>query len=85
MKPPGAGDGGVPLKSLFGFERVFVPAGSTVSVYLYPALTDFAYTASDGTRSPLAGTHTISFGVAAPGMGYVEAPLEATMPMVEEA
>ena len=40
LTPPGAGTGGVPLKQLFGFERVHVKAGQTVSVFLYPTLTD---------------------------------------------
>lgn len=35
MVPPGAGVDGVPLQTLFGFERVHVPAGQSVSVYLY--------------------------------------------------
>ena len=34
LVPPGAGANGVPLQELFGFERVFVPAGQTVTVYL---------------------------------------------------
>jgi len=85
LTPPGAGVGGLPLKQLFGFERVHVKPGETVQVYLYPALTDFAFAAAaDGARAPLAGTYTVSFGVAAPGMGFVEAPLEATMATVAE-
>ena len=83
LSPPGRGTGGFPLKSLFGFERVHVKAGATVSVYLYPALTDFAITAADGTRVARAGTFKVSFGVGAPGMGYVEAPLEASTADVE--
>jgi hypothetical protein len=39
--PPSAGEGGVPLKSLFGFERVHVRRGETVTVTLYPSLSDF--------------------------------------------
>ena len=31
ISPPGAGKGGLPLQSLFGFERVHVKAGETVS------------------------------------------------------
>jgi len=79
VTPPGAGKDGVPLKSLFGFERVHVPAGATVAVWLYPALTDFALTRADGTREARAGKYMVSFGVAASGMGYVEAPLEASL------
>ena len=47
-------------------------------MYLYPALTDFAATAADGSRVPRMGEYTVSFGVAAPGMGHVEAALTAT-------
>ena len=80
LTPPDAGRGGAPIQSLFGFERVHVRAGETVSVWLYPALTDFAKAALDGTRTPRTGTYTVSFGVAAPGMGHVEAPpLRATI------
>ena len=35
------------LKSLFAFERVHVPAGETVTVQLYPELTDFGERASE--------------------------------------
>jgi beta-D-xylosidase 4 len=42
ITPPNAGKDGAPLKSLFGFERVHVRAGATVTVWLYPAATDFA-------------------------------------------
>ena len=38
MKPPGAGTGGVPLQTLYGFDRVHVPAGKTVTVELYPSV-----------------------------------------------
>ena len=34
MTPPGAGENGVPLKTLFGFERVHVKAGETVRHYV---------------------------------------------------
>lgn len=40
LRPPGAGIDGVPLQTLFGFERVHVKAGPTVSVYLYPRHTN---------------------------------------------
>ena len=84
VTPPGAGKGGLPLKTLFGFERVHVKAGETVSVYLYPALTDFAYAAAaDGARTPSAGRHIVSFGVAAEGMGYAAAALDATLAEAE--
>merc|ERR1712187_902665 len=48
LSPPGAGKNGVPLKQLFGFERVHVKAGETKTVFLYPSLTDFAQADSAG-------------------------------------
>ena len=41
LTPPDAGKEGVPLQTLWGFERVHVPAGKTVTVEMYPAMTDF--------------------------------------------
>ena len=89
VTPPGAGKNGVPLKQLFGFERVHVKAGQTVTAYLYPSLMDFSVAAVDGERAPLAGEYTISFGLehaARHGMGYAEAKLSAVdEPVVEGA
>ena len=81
LTPPGAGKDGIPLKVLFAFERVHVKAGQSVTVYLYPALTDFAFTTAAGERKPLAGAYTVHFGVegTAPNMGYVKVPLVATL------
>lgn len=73
LTPPNAGKGGTPLKSLFGFERVHVLPGQTVSVFLYPRLADFAQVATDGERVVHAGEYVASFGVreaAAHGMGF---------------
>lgn len=75
LKPPGAGQNGVPLQTLFDFSRVHVKAGQTVSVQMYPALTDFATVDADGARQALAGEYAFSFGVketVAGGMGYAE-------------
>ena len=58
LAPPGAGKDGVPLQTLFGFERVHVPAGQSVNVYLYPEHTDFMHTALDGTKTAAAGEWT---------------------------
>lgn len=80
ISPPGAGTNGLPLKSLFGFERVHVKAGETVSVYLYPAMTDFAATSFTGERHALAGKYVVSFGVAEAavhGMGHAAIIVEA--------
>jgi len=77
VTPPGAGTGGRPLRTLFGFERVHVRAGETVSVTLYPALTEFAATAADGAREALPGEYVVSFGVHADDMGYAQATVVA--------
>jgi len=75
MTPPGAGVDGVPLQALFGFDRVHVPVGSTVTVDLYPSLADFTQVDSTGVRRVHAGEYTVSFGVrdtAAHNMGFVQ-------------
>jgi pre-mRNA-splicing factor SYF2/beta-D-xylosidase 4 len=75
VKPPGAGQNGVPLQSLFDFSRVHVPAGQTVSVQMYPALTEYTQIDVSGTRQVLEGAYTFFFGVKETvegGMGYAE-------------
>merc|ERR1712070_887874 len=64
LTPPGAGTNGVPLKVLFGFERVHVKAGETVTVFLYPALTDFAQAGADGKLRAVPGKYSVHFGIA---------------------
>jgi len=81
IAPPGAGQNGVPLQSLFGFERVHVKAGDSVDVYLYPSLMEFAKTELDGTKTVLDGEYKIWFGVKDTlklGGGYVETTIHAT-------
>ena len=78
LVPPGAGVNGVPLQTLFGFERVHVPAGKSVTVNLYPSLADFTNTKLDGYKEAVAGDWTVKFGVketAAHGQGYAEVKL----------
>merc|ERR1719506_1782660 len=73
LVPPGAGKGGVPLQTLFGFERVHVKAGQTVTVSLAAGLSDFAVVGVDGKHAVLPGTYTAHFGVresARHGMGF---------------
>ena len=80
LTPPGAGENGVPLQTLFGFERVHVKAGETVSVNIYPAMTDFAHTLLDGTKAAAPGEWTVKFGVKETlelGQGYAETTLTA--------
>lgn len=76
LTPPGAGKNGVPLQTLFGFERVHVKAGETVQVYLYPGMTDFSQVGEDGKFYALEGEYEVHFGVAETakfGMGFVRA------------
>jgi len=78
LTPPGAGEGGVPLKELFGFERVHVKAGESKTVYLAPALSAFARAGRDGSYEAAAGEYTVSFGVAGDErMGFASAALVA--------
>jgi len=75
ITPPGAGKDGVPLKSLFGFERVHVRAGETVTVNLYPDYLDFTLVTAEGKHVPHDGQYRIEFGVretAIHGMGFAE-------------
>ena len=75
VKPPGAGEDGVPLQQLFGFERVHIKAGETVGVFIYPDLDQFTQVDREGNRAVAAGRYTFVFGVkeaAEHGMGYVE-------------
>ena len=50
LKPPGAGAGGVPLQTLFAFERVHVRAGQTIAVNLSPSFEDFTLVDAGGGR-----------------------------------
>jgi len=76
--PPGAGKEGIPLQTLFGFERIHVKAGKTVSVNLYPSLAEFTHTRLDGTKAAVPGEYVFKFGVkstAPHGQGYAEMKL----------
>jgi hypothetical protein len=73
--PPGAGTNGVPLKQLFGFERVHVQAGQSVTVFLYPEATVFTQVGPTGDRAAVPGEYTIQFGLEESselGMGFAE-------------
>ncbi|CAE7266592.1 BXL3 [Symbiodinium sp. CCMP2456] len=75
LTPPSAGKDGVPLKILFGFQRVHIKAGATATVTLYPSMLDFTRVSPAGHFSVLPGEYGVHFGVAethAFGMGYVE-------------
>jgi len=79
LTPPDAGTGGVPLQELWGFERVFIPAGKTVTVEMYPSLTDFTQVDGDGARNAHAGAYTFRFGI--PEMPKDQGFLEHTVTM----
>ena len=73
--PPGAGQNGVALQELFGFERVHVPAGGTVTVYLGAQARFFTRVLPEGSRLALPGAYSVLFGVqetAAHGMGFAK-------------
>jgi len=63
ITPPGAGTNGVPLKYLFGFDKVHVPRGQTVSLSLYPTVVDFSIVNSKGDREPNPGQYRVEFGI----------------------
>ena len=80
LVPPGAGANGVPLQELFGFARVFVPAGQTVTVYLGAQGVRFCQPDKEGVRHALRGEYKVRFGLresAALGMGFAEQTLVA--------
>lgn len=80
--PPGAGQNGVPLQTLFGFERVHVPAGQTVTVFIYPTLADFTTVDKLGALATHPGEYTVRFGIpetAAFGQGYAQVTLMTTL------
>ena len=74
LVPPGAGAGGVPLQTLFGFARVHVRAGETVTVWLGAEARQLTRVAA-GRRDALPGRWTARFGVAfRRGAGELEVP-----------
>ena len=86
LKPPGAGENGVPLQTLFGFQRVFVRAGESVSISLYPSLLDWTQVDRRGVRYALPGAYAIQFGVGggAGGMGFAEVSPRIVMKLDDE-
>ena len=63
LSPPGAGVDGVPLQSLWGFERVHVKAGESVSVYIGLPGVELTQIDAKGKRYALPGTYTVRFGL----------------------
>ena len=78
LVPAGAGTGGVALQELFGFERVHVAAGQTVTVYLGAQGSAFCQTDEAGVRRFHPGDYKVRIGVRETlehGMGFAEFPL----------
>jgi hypothetical protein len=62
-----------PLQTLFGFERVHVPKGKTVKVYLGSTIRDFVQVNQHGKHHAVPGEYMVQFGVAETaqhGMGF---------------
>lgn len=79
LAPPRAGTNGVPIQTLWGFERVHVEAGETVAVRMYPALTSFTQVDGDGVRNAHSGIYTFRFGTSEMprDQGFLEHIVEA--------
>lgn len=81
LTPPGAGENGVPLVKLFGFQRVHVPAGQSRTVNLYPTWSEFTHVDQAGIPNVLPGRYKVSFGIKDTqphGMGFAELDLLAS-------
>eukprot|EP00435_Cladocopium_sp_Y103_P040526 s2108_g11.t1 len=79
--PPDAGKDGIPLKILFGFQRVHVKAGATETVWLYPSMLDFATVGTNGQFKLHPGEYRVQFGVpeTLPSGGFAEDKLSAML------
>jgi beta-D-xylosidase 4 len=73
LQTPGNGTNGIPIQEVFDFQRVHVPAGQTVTVYLYLQARHLTRITSAGKRVAVAGRYTVRFGVDAPGMHHAYA------------
>ena len=81
ITPPGAGQNGVPLQFLFGFQRVYVPAGQTVQVWLGVQARHLTQVTASGARVAWPGAYTVTFGLrktASAGMGFVSHTLHTS-------
>ena len=82
MKPPGAGQNGIPLQSLYDFQRVFVPSGQSVKVVLNASAIQFTQVSDGGRRATLPGNYTFQFGVPQTyphGQGYATQLVTTTL------
>merc|ERR1711937_6633 len=79
---PGAGQNGIPLQDLVGFERVHVKAGEAALVTIQPELSMFSQVDMDGKRYPLPGEYRLRFGLKETsnlGMGFAETTIKANV------
>lgn len=70
------------MQELFGFERVHVPAGQTVTVYLGAQGVRFTQAGADGVRHALPGDYRVEFGIretAEHGGGFAEFGVAAVL------
>lgn len=76
LLPPGGGNGtSIPLQSLFAFERVHVPANTSVTVPFVVTARDLTQVLDDGSRAALPGNWTLRVGVStlhSQGSGFAE-------------
>lgn len=79
LVPPGAGKDGVPLQTLFGFQRVHVPAGDYRLVDLEVAFADFSQVDKNGSRRALPGRYQVHFGPKWAGMAFAQVDLDTHM------
>lgn len=84
LEPPGAGTQGVPLQELFAFQRVHVPAGQTVSVYLGLQARHLTRVLEDGSRVPLPGQWKVRFGPWTGNMVHAPAAVGSDAPAYAE-
>jgi beta-glucosidase-like glycosyl hydrolase len=75
VTPPGGGKNGIPIQTLFGFQRVHVKSGETVTVWLAAEAQTFSHVNEQGKRVVLEGDWGVHFGVRETlpyGGGYLE-------------
>jgi hypothetical protein len=81
VEPPGGGENGTPLQFLFGFQRVHVPAGQSVLVWLGLEARHLTQVQTNGARVAWPGKYTIRFGLretAAQGQGLALFEVQTT-------
>ena len=60
--PPGAGKDGVPLKQLYGFEKIFLRAGESATVFFSMMARDLTLVDSNGDRHAGVGAWGVHIG-----------------------